>query len=218
MAAFHSHPSAARGAAVPPVNQPPQTPYQRWNDKRTALFLNHLAVTCNVTEALSVSGMSSSSLYRRRRECPAFRAAWDEALDEGYCRLEAELLNRAINGETQEVVNRNGEVVTIRKKSDALGLALLKLHSVRVAAIRDLRGEDHERHAFEAKVRILTKLEQLARFRAEQAARGDPGPPGIIQDGAKPGHSSLRDAPRRGNPDERSSHRIASPEQGPASK
>ena len=85
MAAFHSHPAAPHADAVPPVPppapEPAQTPYQRWNDKRTALFLNHLALTCNVTEALSVSGMASSSLYRRRRECQAFRAAWEMFTD-----------------------------------------------------------------------------------------------------------------------------------------
>lgn len=149
----------------------PDGPRQRWNARRTEIFLDTLALTCNVSEALRASGMSSSCLYRRRRDCPEFRAAWDGALDEAYSRLEVELLNRALNGETVEVINRNGEVVTIRKQSHQLGLALLRYHAVRVSAIRALHGTDHERDALSAKINMLRKLDQLAHHKVREAER-----------------------------------------------
>lgn len=148
--------------------------------KRTKLFLDHLAERCNVSEALAVSGLPSSSLYLKRRSCAKFRAAWDAALEQGYSRLEAELLNRALGGEDQQVLNRNGDIVTIKKISNALGLALLKQHGMRVAAIRALHGTNHDEHAMEAKIAIIKKLEQLARHNAkkqeaQQAGTNGPG-------------------------------------------
>ncbi len=169
------------GAALPepPEPSPPKKPKNRTSKTRIKLFLDHLSERCNVTEALAVSGLASSSLYRERRDNPAFRAAWDAALEQGYSRLEAELLDRALNGENQQVLNRKGEIVTLKKISNALGLALLKLHGVRVAAIRALHGTNHDEHAMEAKIAIIKKLDQLARHRAnqhEQEQAGAHGP------------------------------------------
>jgi hypothetical protein len=142
--------------------------FKSWNATRRQLFLEHLSQHCNVSAALAHSGMASSSLYRERRDNSAFRKAWDEALEQGYARLEAMLLDRALNGEDQEVLNKKGEKVTLRKFSHMLGLALLKIHAVRVAAIRAMQGSNHDEHAMEAKIAILKKLEQLARHKARQ--------------------------------------------------
>jgi hypothetical protein len=155
-----------------PAPKPPETdeikPKAKSLAVRTRLFLDHLSERCNVAEALAVSGLASSSLYLKRKTCAKFRAEWDAALEQGYSRLEAELLDRALNGENQQVLNRKGEIVTLKKISNALGLALLKQHGVRVAAIRALHGTNHDEHAMEAKIAILKKLEQLARHKAKQ--------------------------------------------------
>ena len=147
------------------------SPKKRREAVRMRLFLDHLSERCNVAEALAISGMASSSLYLKRRSCAKFRAAWDAALEQGYCRLEAELLNRALNGENQQVLNRKGDIVTLKKISNALGLALLKQHGVRVAAIRALHGTNHDEHAMEAKIAIIKKLEQLANHEAKKKAQ-----------------------------------------------
>jgi hypothetical protein len=167
-------------SASEPAEKNAETPKEASIKKRLKLFLEHLAERCNVSEALAVSGLASSSLYQKRRTCAKFRAAWDAALEQGYSKLEAELLNRALNGENQQVLNRNGEIVTLKKISNALGLALLKQHGVRVAAIRALHGTNHDEHAMEAKIAIIRKLEQLARHKAKQqeaqnAAANGPG-------------------------------------------
>ena len=145
-----------------------EKPHTKWTIARTKLFLEHLSQHCNVSAALAHSGMASSSLYRERRDNSAFRKAWDEALDQGYARLEAILLDRALNGEEQEVLDPQGAKVSLRKISNTLGLALLKLHAVRVAAIRALNGTNHDEHAMEAKIAIIKKLEQLARHNAKK--------------------------------------------------
>ena len=64
----------------------------RFNEKRREAFLSHLAATCNVLASAEVAGVSPCTTYRIRRLEPAFRALWDEALDQGYARLEARLL------------------------------------------------------------------------------------------------------------------------------
>jgi hypothetical protein len=155
-------------SALKPAETRAESPKTASIKKRTKLFLDHLAERCNVAEALAVSGLASSSLYLKRKTCAKFRSAWDAALEQGYSRLEAELLSRALNGEDQQVLNRKGEIVTIKKISNALGLALLKLHGVRVAAIRALHGTDHDEHALEAKIAIIKKLEQLAAHEAKK--------------------------------------------------
>lgn len=169
---------------ITPAAEPPKkgakTPKSESMKMRMKLFLDHLAQRCNVNEALAVSGLPSSSLYLKRRSCAKFRAAWDAALEQGYSRLEAELLDRALNGEHQQVLNRKGDIVTLKKVSNALGLALLKQHGVRVAAIRALHGTNHDEDAMDAKIAIIKKLEQLARHNAkkqeaQQAGTNGPG-------------------------------------------
>lgn len=173
--------SAAEPVLTPgdtPLDSPADRPFTKWTKRRMALFLDYLAEYCNVTAALKYAGMASSSLYRKRRECAAFRRAWDEALETGYARLEAELLNRALSGEEKQVLNRDGEIVTLKKVSNALGLALIKLHSTRVAAIRAMAGSTHDDNAMDAKIAIIKKLEQLAKHREKQAQREAADPDG----------------------------------------
>lgn len=65
-------------------------------------FLDELAVTCNVRRSLALVGKSAASLYYRRRTVPGFAAAWDAALNEGYAKLEAAMISRALSEETGE--------------------------------------------------------------------------------------------------------------------
>ena len=69
---------------------------KRWSDEAEALFLDHLAATCNVTAAAEACGFSGAALYYRRRNDPAFAKRWQAALEIGYAHIEALLLQRAI--------------------------------------------------------------------------------------------------------------------------
>lgn len=67
-----------------------------WTKARKARFLAELALSCNVMRAAAKVGAFPSSAYRRRLADAAFAAAWQDALQTGYDRLEAALLRRAI--------------------------------------------------------------------------------------------------------------------------
>jgi hypothetical protein len=67
-----------------------------WTAEAEALFLDHLAASCNISWAAAQAGFSTQTLYRHRRTEPDFARRWDEALDVGYIRLKTELLGTAI--------------------------------------------------------------------------------------------------------------------------
>ncbi|RHW18842.1 hypothetical protein D1610_01440 [Sphingomonas gilva] len=60
--------------------------------KRQQLFLDALALTCNVKKAAAFAGVDKTTPYLRRRTDPVFAAQWQEAIEIGYDRLEALLL------------------------------------------------------------------------------------------------------------------------------
>jgi hypothetical protein len=68
---------------------------KRWSDAAEALFLDHLAATCNVTAAAAACGFSCTAIYKRRRRDPAFAQRWQAALELGAGRINALLLQRA---------------------------------------------------------------------------------------------------------------------------
>jgi hypothetical protein len=59
-----------------------------------------LAETSNVTRSTEIANLSVSRAYRVRREDAVFRAAWQEALCEGYDHLELEVLRRLREGDS----------------------------------------------------------------------------------------------------------------------
>lgn len=101
---------------------------KRWTRRREAAFLDHLAVTCNVTAALKLVQISSAVAYKRRREVPAFAAAWDAAVRTGYGRLEAMLLARAGAATADALAAVDAGTV-----DPDLAMRLLAMHGTRMA-------------------------------------------------------------------------------------
>lgn len=64
----------------------------RFNKARKQVFLEWFAATCNVRLAARQVGVSQATAYRNRMNDPDFAEAWDRALEQGYARLEAKLL------------------------------------------------------------------------------------------------------------------------------
>jgi hypothetical protein len=62
---------------------------------RQQAFLEHLAATCNVTASAREAGVVPGTVYAHRMKNPDFRDGWRAALEQGYARLEAMLLERA---------------------------------------------------------------------------------------------------------------------------
>ena len=110
-----------------------------WTREMEQAFLNELAATANVRASLKTIERTHASLYQRRRNKPSFRQEWDEALAEGYARLEAELLDEALNGVPTVLLAPGAEPVEPverRRAPDRLRLNLLAQHGKRVAEFR----------------------------------------------------------------------------------
>jgi hypothetical protein len=86
----------------------------RFTVKRRTAFFDALALTCNVEKAAAYAGIDKTTTYWHRRRDPMFAEQWREALNTGYDRLEALVLehggagmalppadpDRAIEGDT----------------------------------------------------------------------------------------------------------------------
>lgn len=131
----------------------PSRPPVRWSVEREQLFLETLGQTCNICEAVRASGLSSGSVYRRRRTSNAFCAAWVAALGEGYVRLEADLLDQALNGVRED--KGDGR----RALSPAVALNLLRHHR----AIATGQAGPIQLSESEAAKALMAKLSEMNR-------------------------------------------------------
>jgi hypothetical protein len=123
---------------------------ERWTVTKERMFLAALAGHANVTKALGIVRMSSTSLYKRRQAQPAFREAWDAALSEGYAALEAEMLARALDAKDE-------------KMADGTKLTLLSAHAKQVGQFRATRaGKGGGRDADQIRGEISKRLDRLA--------------------------------------------------------
>lgn len=68
-----------------------EVPQERIDD-----FLARLAECCNMSRAARQAGVSTSMIYRLRARDAAFAAAWQEAIEVGYQRLELGLIEAAL--------------------------------------------------------------------------------------------------------------------------
>src|SRR5439155_1691908 len=66
--------------------------WNRFDKAKRQTFLEWFAATCNAKQAARRAGVAYSTVYRHRMEDARFAAAWDLALEQGYARLEAKLL------------------------------------------------------------------------------------------------------------------------------
>jgi hypothetical protein len=76
------------------------------SDAWVAPFLAALRTTGVVAKAARAAKVSYSTPYALREKDGDFRAAWDDALEESYDTLEAELLDRAVNGVAEPLVHQ----------------------------------------------------------------------------------------------------------------
>ena len=115
----------------------------RFTLARKQVFLETLAATLSISDSVKAAEVSTTTAHNHRKRDAAFRRAWGEATEEGYVRLEAVLLDRALNGKLT-VIERGGVSVEQRDWSDALGLGLLAHHRRAVAEFRAAQGPPSE--------------------------------------------------------------------------
>ena len=145
--------------------------------RRQAAFLEHLAETANVQASLRACGAAGVDVYRHRARWPAFARAWDEAIEQGYARIEAMLIERATNVVPAEssAVTGGAAACAPAEFDPVLALNILKAHWARV----ERAGKGARRGGFaprepsieEVRASILSKLDAIRRHRARQASR-----------------------------------------------
>lgn len=144
----------------------------RWSARREKAFLDELANSANVSAAAAAAGVSTTAVYNRRRLRPDFARAWDEALRQGYARLEAHLLCAATSAlDPDPAFEVRGELDV----GFAEGLNLLRLHHAAVHGghprRHDWRMQLPDITVVQAEVR--TKMEAIARSAQAQIAPGE---------------------------------------------
>jgi hypothetical protein len=139
-----------------------------WSRAKASRFLTVLADTCNVSEACRRSGVPMTVAYRRRKMDAGFRAEWMAVIAIAYSRLELMLLDRAFSGTEKVIRRKDGSEERMRHYSDALALALLKMHRDTAAeADSDMPEEDVD----EIRERLVKKLQRLKKRDEEQEAQ-----------------------------------------------
>lgn len=93
----------------------------RWTQATRETFLTALAQTASVAGAARIAGVPETSPYKLKLVDADFSAAWDQAVEEGYHRLELMLLRRATYGEACD----GAETPAI---STTLALGILRNH------------------------------------------------------------------------------------------
>jgi hypothetical protein len=71
----------------------------RFGPERQEIFLNHFAGCGDAREAAAVAGVDHSTVYKLRRKDPAFAAAFADALEQCYARLEAEAVRQRLKAQ-----------------------------------------------------------------------------------------------------------------------
>jgi len=98
----------------------PKFRHDGWSPERQKCFLEALSRTGNVKAAAAYTGLSRESAYRlkRRPDARAFGRAWDAALIHARDIFADDLLDKGLNGWTEDVWH-NGEVTGSRQRWSA---------------------------------------------------------------------------------------------------
>jgi hypothetical protein len=144
----------------------------RWTDKSERIFLEVLASTCNVRLAAAECGFSTVTVYKRRMRYPGFAALWAEAIEQGYARIEAMLVERATDSVVRIELDGDWEPEG-PPLSNAEMMNLLKLHraSVRGGKPQNYGWASKPPDMDEVRKGILRKIEAIARHDEREAAR-----------------------------------------------
>jgi len=113
-----------------------------------ARFLAALAETSNVRTAAARSNVPPGTVYRLKRDDPAFAAGWAAALREGYDHLEMELLGYLRDPQPE------------RKMDVVAALRLLAAHRETVERQRVLSEEEDEQATIESLDAFIEQMRQ----------------------------------------------------------
>jgi hypothetical protein len=151
----------------------------RWCAKAEAIFLAELRRTGCVRWAAAACGLSTNTLYYRRKTYPAFAALWAAAEAEAKERIPALLSAATIASLDPEVAGEDLPKVNV---DQAIAIARLKYSDG--AGGRRRRSARPERPIEAVRDEVLRRLAAIRRHR-EKGEDGDPGNPPPL-DGSGP--------------------------------
>lgn len=137
----------------------------RWSEAAEKVFLDVLAASCNVKMAADASGFSTRAIYKRRMKCAAFHRRFEAAREQGFARLEMELIRTA--ADSMEGIEFDADRPLPKMTVDD-AIRLLKAHKRQVAGEwrRHPGGVRERRKSIEEmRVSILRKVEAIKRAR-----------------------------------------------------
>ena len=134
-----------------------------WTAKRRAVFLDHLAATCNVDASAAAAGPHVSTVYALRRRDADFAAHWRAALDSGFDRLQGMLIERAIG--PMKIALGETPVPDPAQMDTALAMQLIEHHRRTITGAKLRSGGPVQSRATEEETNaaILKRLKVLHR-------------------------------------------------------
>jgi len=137
---------------------------RQWTERAEERFLDQLAASCNVETSCQEAGVSHTTVYRHRRKRPEFAAKWQEALEQGYARLEMVALEGAIAALQGAGPDASRPIAGMSAET---AIRLLTLHRAAVTGVGKKSGWQRPRRSIEeAQASILAKLEAIEALRA----------------------------------------------------
>ncbi|WP_144243929.1 hypothetical protein [Sphingopyxis sp. MWB1] len=143
-----------------------------WTAARKRAFLTELAHSCHVGRAHRAAGLGPTAAYGLRRRDPEFAAQWQEALVQGYERLDMALLRRALEVVGELELDEPSEPIV--KMSVDQAIDVMNKHRQSVVGGR-ARGWTPPRLASqeETDAVLMKRIAMVKRRKARLAAIGD---------------------------------------------
>ena len=174
----------------------------RWSVGAERAFLAELTASANVRAAARAAGVSAVAAYNRRKLWPAFAAAWREAIDEGYARIETLLVGAATaaldpgpeGGDERALRQAQGERLFEPPEMTVEQAMKLWLHHAGVEGGRAPRQRWRRREPDieEVRAEILRRVAAVERARQGKAGKGYRGAEVFRAAGAPPPSPSSR--------------------------
>lgn len=137
----------------------------QWSEEAEAGFLDALAASCNVRRAAATIGYTAATLYWRRRKDPAFAQRWQAAMEQGYVRIEAALIEAAEDALAGRMPNPELPIPQMTVK-EAIDLMRLHQQHARGMGPRSAGRPARTRSLDETRAGILARLSAIETARA----------------------------------------------------
>lgn len=141
----------------------------QWSDEAEDIFFDVLRRTCNVKRAAKAAGAWPHTVYRFRREQPAFAARWQAALEDGFARLELALVGGATHAVIPRKTEKPAKRSPIAPMSAADAIRVLAIHRAEVKGIGGRSGQPARiRSLDEVREGIVRKVDAILAARGKQ--------------------------------------------------